>query len=981
MVERPSKRLPLLQDAPAEAPRSVMDRRRFLSITAASLALAKVGCSRQPAEHIVPYVRQPEEAPPGTSQYYATSMVQEGYATGLLARSVTGRPIKVEGNPEHPASLGATDSFAQAATLSLYNPDRAQVITRLDRISTWSRFAAEIAQVAEEERAAGGAGIRILTEAVTSPTLAAEIGAFLLEFPGAAWSRFEPAGAHQTRAGLAAAFGAPLDARYDLLAADVIVTFDCDLLAAAPGSLRYARDFARRRHVGATGALGHASARRGELPASPRMNRLYSVESSPTCTGTLADHRLVLRPGDVAAFAAALAAEVGAVPEGGAAPPISPDLARWVAAVASDLRTSNGRALVVAGEPCPPAVHVLAAAMNEALGAAGRTVFYTAAVEAEPIDHVASIQQLAADMHAGRVRLLLILEGNPVYTAPADLDFARALRRVPLAAHLSDLRDETAAHCHYHLPAAHFLEAWGDARAFDGTASLIQPLIEPFFGGKTPLEVVAALRGRPAVTGRDLVRAHWQAELGTEGFEDTWRRALELGFVEYTSYPARAVAVAPAAAAAALAEVAAHRLEAGALEIAFRPDPTVGDGRYADNAWLQELPKPQTKQTWGNAAWMSPDTAAVHGLAKGDLVQIVLEGRSVTALVLPVAGHADGTITLHLGYGRTAGGHVGRGLGFDAYSMRTTRSLWRGGAALLRKVGEGHELAITQGDFDPHGRPIARVAGMEEYLQNPWIVGAMAHVPGPEASLLPAWPQEGRQWGMSIDQNICTGCSSCVVACQAENNIPVVGREGVLMSREMHWLRIDRYEVPWGAERVVVNQPMACVHCETAPCEYVCPVQATSHSAEGLNEMTYNRCVGTRYCQNNCPYKVRRFNFFDMHKGEGRSLRMLRNPDVTVRSRGVMEKCTYCVQRISAGRIAAEIEGRPVRDGEIVTACQAACPTGAIVFGDIRDPAARVTRLKQDPRSYGVLAELGTRPRTTHLARIQNPNPEISRHG
>ena len=977
------KRLPVLQElpVPSAVPSAGVDRRGFLALLGASVALAELpGCTRQPPEKIVPYVRQPEVAPAGAPVFYATSMVHAGYATGLLVRSVTGRPVKIEGNPDHPASLGATDTFAQAALFSLYDPGRAQVITRLGRVTTWSRLTKELAEVTAVLRAEGGAGVHLLTGAVTSPSLAAEIGRFLAELPGARWARFEPAGPHHTRAGAMMAFGAPVDVRYDLREADVLCTLDSELLASGPGSLRYARDFARRRHAGDAGALGHTSSLRGDLPLSPRMNRMYSIESSPTSTGTLADHRLALRPSEVAVFAAVLAAELGVVPEGAPVVPASPLVRRWARAVARDLRASAGRCVVVAGEPCPPAVHALAAIVNEALGNVGKTVLFTEPVEVGAASDLTSLQELTDEMRGGRVRLLVVLEGNPVYTAPADLDFGRAMGRVDLAIHLSTHVDETSERCHYHVPAAHFLEAWGDARAFDGTVSLLQPLLEPLYGGRTALEVVSALRGKPAATSLELVQAHWRAEMGEEGFSGLWERALERGFFVGTAAPPRPAAVVPGAVAMALAAIAGVARTAGSLELAIRVDPCVDDGRHSQNAWLQELPKPQTKQTWENAAWMSPATAAKLGARTGDIVQIARDGRSVAAPALVVRDHADATVTVHLGYGRTTG-EVARGLGFDAYRLRTSTHLWHGPGLLVRRVGEGPPLAITQGDFDPHQRPHVRVATLRDLEERPGIVRAMGHAPAPGESLYPPWPRGERQWGMNIDQNVCTGCSACVIACQAENNIPVVGREEVLRGREMHWLRIDRYEVETGGELAIVNQPMMCVHCELAPCEYVCPVEATTHSAEGLNEMTYNRCVGTRYCQNNCPYKVRRFNFLDYHAGDADVVRLGRSPDVTVRSRGVMEKCTYCVQRIAAGRIAAEIEARPVRDGEVVTACQAACPTGAIVFGDVSDPSARVTRMKADPRSYGVLEELGTRPRTTHLARIRNLDPELEDRG
>jgi len=977
MSDHGRKQLRVLPGAPAPGPFLEVDRRRFLSLVGASLALAKAtACSQQPPEALLPYVRQPENVLPGVPSYYATSFVQSGYAMGLLGKTLTGRPIKLDGNPEHPASLGATDAFAQASVLMLYDPDRAQAATRLGRITTWPRIAGDLAHALAAERASGGAGIRVLTETVTSPSLIAEMGGFLAELPNARWSRYEPAGDHHARLGAQLALGRPANVVYDLGAADTLLTIDSDLLAEGPGALRYAFQAARRRAPDDSGALGHTAILRGPPPASPGMSRMYCVESWPTCTSTISDHRLALRPSEVGVFTAALAEQLGVAQTGGALGAVPPMIAQWASAIARALRATAGRCVIAAGEPAAPAVHALAIAMNDALGNTGRTVFYTDPVEAEPVNQIAQIQELAADMRAGRVRLLIILGANPVYTAPADIDFAAAMKQVPLCAQLSLYRNETTEHCHYHVPEAHFLEAWGDARAFDGTASLIQPLIEPLYAGKTALEVIAALRGRPEASGREIVKAYWQARVGGEGFEATWLRAVELGFWPLTALPARPIVLVPGAAQLALSQITAALPGAG-YELAIRTDPTVGDGRFANVGWLQELPKPHTKLTWDNAAVMSPKTAAELGVVTGDLVQLAREGRAVTAPVYVLRGHPDSTVTVHLGYGRRRGGNVGRGLGFDAYRLRTSDALWHARGLSIRKLDGHYPLAVTQGDFDTHGRPHVRTAPLATFLRHPDIIDAMNVVPHAGLSLYPEWEYNGRAWGMSVDQGICTGCSACVVACQAENNIPVVGKGEVLAGREMHWLRIDRYEVETGAGSIVVNQPMLCVHCEKAPCEVVCPVEATTHSAEGLNEMTYNRCVGTRYCQNNCPYKVRRFNFFD-YTDPANTLKLLRNNEVTVRSRGVMEKCTYCVQRIVKARIAAEIEGsRPIRDGEVVTACQDACPTGAIAFGDINDPASRVRRLKLDPRSYGVLSELNTQPRTTHMARLRNLDPEL----
>jgi molybdopterin-containing oxidoreductase family iron-sulfur binding subunit len=986
MSDHHGKRLPLLGshegqgEARPEGGSYEVSRRQFLSLMGASIALAGMtACTRQPPEEIVPYVKQPEEITPGKSLFYATAMVHAGYATGLLVRSYSGRPVKIEGNPDHPASLGATDAFAQASILTLYDPARAQVVTRHGRISTFPRFIEEIGAALAAEKAGGGAGIRILTEAVTSPSLADQIQGFLAENPNAKWHRYEPAGNHNAAAGARLAFGAPVEARYDLARADVILTLDSDLLAYGPGALRYARDFSARRAAGVPSA---PEFERATSPAAQRMNRLYCVESSMTCTGSLADHRLAVRPSEVATFAAAVAAELGVPgverPAAGGSPSITNTNTKWAAAVAKDLRASAGRSLVVAGEHASPAVHALAAAMNEALQNVGATVVYTDPVEAAPVDHIASIRELAEDLRAGRVSLLVILGGNPVYTAPIDIGFAEAMRAAKVRVHLSLYSDETSELCHYHIPEAHYLEAWGDARAFDGTVSIIQPLILPLYGGKSAIELVAALRGQASAAGIELVRAYWRGKLDPARFEATYRKALRDGVIEGTALPPRPAALLPDAAPRAAADIAARPPGGPGYEIAIRPDPTIDDGRFWWNGWLQELPKPNTKLTWDNAAIMSPKTAAEIGVGHEDVVELAREGRSVRAAVTVLPGHPEGTVTAYLGYGRARPGAAASGNGFNAYLLRTSGALSHGQGLSIQKTGARYNLSETQRHFNLEGRPHARSATFDVFSKDPSMIREMSHVPPRDLSLYPEWPYPGYAWGMVVDLGACTGCSACVVACQSENNIPVVGKSEVERSREMHWLRIDRYYEDSAEDPEILNQPMMCVHCEMAPCEYVCPVGATTHSAEGLNEMTYNRCIGTRYCSNNCPYKVRRFNFLEYNDNTSKVRRLQRNPDVTVRSRGVMEKCTYCVQRINTARIDAEREGRRIRDGEVRTACQDACPTGAIVFGDVNDPSSRVRRLKEDLRSYGVLAELNTRPRTTYLAKIRNPNPELS---
>jgi molybdopterin-containing oxidoreductase family iron-sulfur binding subunit len=944
-------------------------RRDFLKVMGASIALAGLtACTRQPTEHIVPYVQAPEGIIPGRPLYYATAVRSGGFAKGVLVETHEGRPTKVEGNPEHPASLGATDVFGQAEILSLYDPDRSQTLKYRGEIRPWSSFVEAMHRAADAQRALKGAGLRILTETVTSPAMAAEIEALLKEMPEARWHAHEPVGREQVREGARLAFGEAVDAHYRLDLADVVVSLDADFMGAGPASLPLIRNFVSRRS--------------GPVAS---MNRLYVVESTPSITGAAAEHRLPVKPSEMEGFARALAAALELPIEAEALPGT---LGKWIAAVAKDLRLHMGSSLILAGDAQPPIVHVIAHALNQLLGNVGRTVTYSKPIEAtaEPLG------ALVEDMKAGRVQLLVILGGNPAYTAPADVAFADALAKVETSVHLGLHDDETGERCHWHIPAAHDFETWGDARAFDGTVTIQQPLIEPLYGGKGALEVLAALSTRPQRTTYEILRDHWRAHWPEGEFEKSWRRAVHDGVIAGTSEPEHAVSFRKDALAAPKGK------RGSGLELIFRADPTVGDGRYANNGWLQELPKPLTKITWENAILLSPKTAEAKQVETGDVVRLELGAREVRGPVYVLPGQADDTLTIHLGYGRTRAGRVGGTaddpVGFSAYALRSSDSPWSAAGVEISKTGTRARLAVTQDHWsmaDPggsveHGRALIRVASAQEYAEHPEVVSHMGegHEPKPDDTLYPAWDySKGHAWGMAIDLNACVGCNACVVACQSENNIPVVGKDQVARGREMHWLRVDRYFSgdPERTETVESHfQPVPCMHCENAPCEVVCPVGATVHSDEGLNDMVYNRCVGTKYCSNNCPYKVRRFNFYLYQDWDTPSLKLMRNPDVTVRSRGVMEKCTYCVQRINKSRIDARNDGdRPIADGEITPACAQACPAQAITFGDINDQESRVSKLKAQPRNYGLLTDLNTKPRTTYQAALRNWNPDLPR--
>ncbi|HXE89463.1 MAG TPA: TAT-variant-translocated molybdopterin oxidoreductase [Terriglobales bacterium] len=932
---------------------NALSRRRFLEVMAASLALAGLsGCTRQPTETIVPYVRQPEEFVPGKPLFYATAMTLSGVALPLLAESHMGRPTKIEGNPEHPASLGATDIYAQASVLGLYDPDRSQTLRNLGEVRPWTSFLGSMRGPMAIQKTTGGGGLRILTETVSSPTLAWQIGSLLRDFPNAKWHQYEPVNRDNARAGSQMAFGQFVDAQYRFENADVIVSLDADFLSSGyPGFVRYARDFAKRRKLEA---------------GNTKMSRLYVVESTPTNTGAVADHRLAMRATDIAGLAHALAGAFGIGSHQAAA-----QFEQWSTAIASELQAHRGTSLILAGENQPPTVHALAHAMNEALGNVGRTVIYTDPVAANPVIQTESLRELVAEMEAGKVELLVILGGNPVFNAPVDIAFAKHLHKVGLRVHLGLYHDETAALCHWHVPEAHYLESWSDARAYDGTVSIVQPLIAPLYDGKTAHEVLAALTDRPDRSAYEIVREYWKTQHPASDFEMFWRRSLHDGWIEGTSFAPRQV-TAKTTAFPQAAPIPA------ALELTFRPDPSVYDGRFAGNGWLQELPKPLSKLTWENAAFFSPRTAERERLKTGDVIELHFEGRQLKAPVYILPGQPDESVCVHLGYGRHRAGRVGSNIGFNAYALRNAGSFWFGGNLRIAPQHERHELSVTHGHWNMEGRDLVRAGTLAEYVANPRFAHEHHEEPAPGLTLYPPHKYEGNAWGMAIDLNSCIGCNACVVACQSENNIPVVGREQVMVQREMHWIRIDRYFEGSLDDPRIYFQPVPCMQCENAPCEPVCPVGATVHSSEGLNDQVYNRCVGTRYCANNCPYKVRRFNFLLYQDFETPSLKLMRNPDVSVRSRGVMEKCTYCVQRINAARIAAEKEDRTIRDGEVQTACQQACPAGAIIFGNINDKDSRVARVKQEARNYGLLAELNTRPRTTYLASVRNPNPALA---
>ena len=1036
-----------------------LSRRNFVKVMGASLALAGLsGCVIQPPEKIVPYVRPVEGMLPGKPLFLATAMSVGGIATGLLAKAFDGRPVKVEGNPDHPGSRGATDVLAQASILGMYDPDRSQEVIYRGAPKNWEAFMSEFRAKIEENRADGGVGIRFLAETVTSPTMIDQFKKVNAELPNAKLVQYEPINSDNAMAGARMAFGSPVNTVYKFDKAERILSLDADIFSGF--NVAYIKDFAKGR---------------ARTEEKKQINRLYAIETTVTLTGAKADHRLAVKPSQMAEIAKAVAKAVGVT----GANSTYTENAAWIAAMAKDLIEYKGKSLVVAGNNQPAIVHALAHAMNAALGNAGQTVVYT-----DPMSpgteklQIEQLRELVADIDSGKVKMLVILGGNPVYNTPSDLKLnAERLNKVGLRVHLGQHFDETAEQCHWHVHEKHFLEGWSDARAFDGTATIVQPLIAPLYDGKNAHELVQLfMKENFDKKDYDIVKAYWQAtnitpaaivakteakaepkaepkaeaktdahsEPKTEAkitesspttakeapkttakpeavktatpsaapaaaaspktFEDNWRKAVHDGVVPNTAAAPKSVT----ATTAFLSQPEAKTIGSGSLEISILPDPCVYDGRFSNNGWLQELPNPLNKVTWENVALISPKTAARLGLNKSndprdhvggsqgtsfintkggnqfsDTVKVTYQGadieKPVPMWITP--GQPDDVITIFMGYGRTRAGKVGTGLGYNAFDVRRSDAMYHGFGEIASR-GETATIASTQIHFNMEGRDLLRSWDNNHFEEE--VHGGEQEDMYP-LSMYPREPfqtlyNQNTKWGMSIDLNSCVGCNACVIACQSENNIPVVGKEQINRSREMHWLRIDAYfaggdinnpEGPY-------FQPVLCQQCEQAPCETVCPVHATVHSAEGLNDMVYNRCVGTRYCSNNCPYKVRRFNFLLYQDWNTPQYKLMRNPEVSIRSRGVMEKCTYCTQRISAARIESQKDGaRKIRDGEVVTACQAVCPTEAIVFGDLNDPESKVSKAKKDERDYILLNELNTQPRTTYLAGLKNQNKEM----
>jgi molybdopterin-containing oxidoreductase family iron-sulfur binding subunit len=993
----------------------VLSRRGLLGAMATTLAAVGAEGCRRPIERIVPYTKMPEDVIPGVPSHYATVLQRRGDALGLVVECHEGRPTKIEGNEAHPSSFGGADLVAQATILDLYDPERSTGPRKAGAAASWADFEKDVgAKLATFDRDQG-ARLRVLMRPTVSPTVIRMRGVLAQRFPKARVHTWSPVADSRAREGARIAFGQPTSTIYAYDKARVILSLDSDFLQTESGSVRAGKLFSAGRRL---------------RKAGDSMSRLYVVEPARTTTGNSADHRLRLPASDIEGYAYALGVELAkngvslgdvqaAVAKSAAAAKVPP---KWLTAVAKDLAANRGRALVVVGSRQPASLHAFGHMLNAALGATA--VGYAPVADADELDVAVDLKALADDMAAGRVEALVMLGGNPVYDAPADLGFAARLAKVPFTVHASLFVDETSDRCTWHVPRAHDFESWGDAQSLDGTVAMQQPLIAPIYAGRSDVELLGWMAGSfaPEKTAYEAVRATARAAiLGGRGFsacgrfdergdtqckdaagntvtahavdvEREWSRALATG-VLHRPQPSKPPTLVPGSVANAIEGRKTPARGAGQFEVTFAPCPKMVGGEHANNTWLQEMPDPVTKLAWDNAALLSPASAQELGVDKRDVVKIAAGDRTITAAVWIVPGQADHSIALTLGWGRKRAGRIGDDRGFDVYPLRTVETLGFAAGVTVSKTGdEPYFFAQTQENDSTEGRPIAHEATLAEYRQKP----NFPELDAPPPRALPLWTQadysKGHQWGMVIDLNSCTGCNACFIACMAENNVPVVGKRELWRGREMHWLRVDRYYVEradigaTAEDPAVVSQPLMCVHCEEAPCENVCPVNATTHGPEGLNEMAYNRCIGTRYCANNCPYKVRRFNYLNWHNdavwketgGLPESLQLQQNPNVTVRFRGVMEKCTYCVQRIQSAKIKAKRELREVRDGEIRTACQQTCPADAIIFGDINDPASLATRLTRTDRRFGLLAELGTRPRTTYLGKVRNPNPEMA---
>ncbi len=1001
LADTPEFRQQMEREFPAGATEMLepATRRSFLKLMGASLALAGIGVTgcRWPKEKILPAAYQAPGNVPGTPKQFATAMDLGGHATGLLVTSYDGRPVKIEGNPSHPISGGKTMVWQQAAILDMYDPDRSRGPIQRSGNQAMNASAEDfrnaVTQLFSGLAVTQGQGLAVLSEASSSPTVADMRSRFMARFPQATWHEYEPLSADNEREGSYITFSQPYRSHYEFANARVVVSIDSDFLMTHPASLKYTRDY--------------TAARR---PGSADFNRSYAVECNYTVTGAQADHRLAVSPGEIGSVACLIAADLFvnqglplpvdyqgmlASLNGFAGHPLAND--PIVKAMIADLNANRGASIVIAGPQQPPEIHALVNLINSALGNVGSTVNYTIDPNTTRQSHIKELALLKQGLESKRVSTLLIIGGNPVFDTPQDMGFAEALAGVEASIHLSAYDNETSQACKWHVNRAHFLESWGDAAAWDGTVSVVQPLIAPLYDGISEIELLSMLIEGPGLSGYELVRRTMEPLLGSD-FESGWRQVLHDGVVQTTAAAPANPSWAPSNFAWTLDQYVRPAAPAGEeVDLLFAPSYSIYDGRFGNNGWLLENPDPMSKCTWDNPVLMGLDTAEKLGVKHGTVVQIEVGTQTLELPVYVLPGHGPGAVTVSLGYGRSAGiRDVNRG-GWNTYKLRSKEGFYRVGKVKVSPTGRSFQLASVQDHWaidkiglEERARRVGeliREGTVEQHASDPGFVAALGEPVENGGHWEQLWKdpvdytQQTYRWGMAIDLNSCTGCGVCTVACQAENNIPVVGRKLVRKGREMHWIRIDRYFTGDPYKAMAVSQPVPCQHCENAPCEQVCPVAATVHDHDGLNVMVYNRCVGTRYCSNNCPYKVRRFNWFNLHKHRGTMTpveMMAMNPDVTVRSRGVMEKCSFCTQRIQAAKIHAKNDKRPIQDGEVVPACAQACPANAIVFGDMNDPKSRISAAAADNRTYSILGEINTRPRVRYQARLRNPNPALA---
>ncbi len=993
--------LPEVAKAPSQA-----SRRQFMQLMGASIAMAGLSGCRKPAERILPFSKMPEDVIPGIPLQYATAMPFRGIVQPIVVESHDGRPTKIEGNANHPSGSGASGVFEQASILNLYDPDRSQSVLNNGDVATWRSFASAWRGLP------ASASVAVVAKPSSSPTLASLKRQLGTNRP-LKWIDYSPAGDDPEQEGYSQAYGQGIRPRYRFSNARVIVSLDSDFLAPTH------RDFIHN--------TGEYSASRAIENPDDAISRLYAFESQYSITGGMADNRLATRSSDIAAVAAAIADGLGVSHGSSLGRAFSGNA--FVQAVVDDLRDAGPRGVVVAGETQPAQVHALCAAINNSLGANNTCVDLLVVGNSTGMKS-SDLARFASEVQAEGVDALVFLDVDPLYEAPEVADWNRLADSAQLSIHVGMHVDATAKACDWHLPMTHYLEAWGDGRSYDGTLSVIQPLIAPLVAGAiSDIELVSFLASGVRNAGYDLVRGQWSAALGGN-LEGGWRRVLHDGFLPGSGYSVFTGQAAPAN----LSGI--RSVPQDQTEIVFHVSSTMLDGSYANNAWLLETPDTSTKITWDNVALMSEQTAASLGvqqrLSKGkyhvDKVALTVNGQTVEMPTWVLPGIADNSISVTLGHGRSIDsirphtrtnffdlddytdvygrGAVGNNVGVNVAPLRPSNQ-GRIAAVSASKVAANYLIATTQ----DHGalvhdseqvekRNLFRMETLAGYRENPTFASdAVPPLAGQEPweEYPELWekrhpketaayldnPYAEYQWGMVIDLNACTGCNTCMVACQSENNVQIVGKEEVSLGREMHWIRLDRYfvsgpEDPDAYLKMVV-QPVPCMHCEDAPCESVCPVAATVHSPDGTNQMIYNRCIGTRYCANNCPFKVRRFNFYNWTKTLPTSVHFAQNPDVTVRSRGVMEKCSYCIQRVRQANIRSNLEKRPIADGEVKTACEQACPANAITFGNIKDSASAVSQKRRSNRRYEMLAELSVKPRTSYLGRVENPNPRLGK--